>query len=121
MREGRVQRVAGQLQQEIATIIQRELKDPRLGFVTVTRVELSKDLSHARVHYSCLGGDEERDKSQEGLDNSASYIHELIKKRFRLKTIPRIQFQFDESIAKSIEISDKLERLDKEEHIDEAD
>ena len=65
MQNTRMARLAGQLQQEIATIIQRELKHPGLGFVTITRVELSKDIRNAKVFYSCLGKQEERAQSQE--------------------------------------------------------
>ena len=111
MQTTRTARLATQFQQEIAMIIHQELKDPRLGFVTITRVELSKDLSHANVLFSCLGGKEERARSQDALDCSRGFIHGLIKKRFRLKVIPELQFRFDESIASSIALADTLDRL----------
>ena len=111
MRPTRTKRLAHQLQQEIAAIIQRELKDPRLGFVTVTRVELSGDLSYATVWFSCLGGDQERRRSQEALEHSAGFMHGLIKKRFRLKVIPEVRFRYDASIEGSIEMSGILDRL----------
>jgi ribosome-binding factor A len=107
----RTVRLAQQFQQEIATIIHRELKDPRLGFVTITRVELSKDLRYAKVFYSCLGGSEERVRSQEALDHAASFIYGLLKKRFRLKAIPALAFRYDESIAGSIALSSVLDEL----------
>ncbi len=107
-------RLAQQLQQEIAMIVQRELKDPRLGFVTITRVELSRDLRHAKVLFSCLGSEEEVQHSQEALDHSANFIRGLIKKRFRLKIIPEIAFRYDESISSSIRISEKLDQLKSE-------
>jgi ribosome-binding factor A len=99
------------MQQEIAMIIHRELKDPRLGFVTITRMELSKDLRHAKVQYSCLGGPAERASSQEALDHSARFIYGLLKKRFRLKAIPELQFRYDMSIERSIELSNTLDQL----------
>ena len=111
MRSERTGRLAHQLQQEIAMIIHQELKDPRLGFVTITRVDLSKDLSHARVSFSCLGSDEERARSQKALDHAAGFVHGLIKKRFRLKVIPDISFHYDESIAGSIALSETLDQL----------
>jgi ribosome-binding factor A len=107
----RIDRLATQFQQEIATIIQQELKDPRLGFVTITRVELSRDLSHAKVHFSCLGGPQERERSQEALDHSTYFIHGLLKKRFRLKKIPEIIFRYDVSIEQSIAMTDTLDQL----------
>lgn len=111
METTRTARLATQLQQEIATIIHQELKDPRLGFVTMTRVELSTDLSHAKVLFSCLGGEEERVRSQAALDRATGFIHGLIKKRFRLKVIPELLFRYDESIAGSIALSETLDRL----------
>ena len=107
----RTERLAHQFQQEIAMIIQRELKDPRLGFVTITRVQLSNDLSHAKVLFSCLGDAQERQRSQEALDHSTGFVRGLIKKRFRLKIIPVIHFQYDESIEGSIVLTETLEQL----------
>jgi ribosome-binding factor A len=111
MQGPRIERLAHQFQQEIAMILQREFKDPRLGFVTITRVILSKDVSHAKVLFSCLGDAQERQRSQKALDHSAGYIRGLIKKRFRLKVIPVLQFQYDESIEGSITLSETLEQL----------
>ena len=111
MHGNRTSRLEEHLRQEIALIIHRELKDPRLGFVTITRVELSKDLTHAKVFFSCLGDEAERERSQDALDHSAGFIHSLIKKRFRLKRIPEILFRYDASIAGSVAMSDVLDRL----------
>ena len=111
MQNTRMARLAGQLQQEIATIIHQELKDPRLGFVTITRMELSKDLRHAKVLFSCLGGAGERESSQDALDRSARFIHGLLKKRFRLKIIPELAFRYDASIEGSVALSETFEKL----------
>lgn len=111
MRGDRVERVAAQFQQEIAMILQHELKDPHIGFVTITRVELSRDLSYGKVFYSCLGGPEERAASQAALNGSKRFIHGLLVKRFRLKKIPALSFQYDESIEHSIAMSDVFDQL----------
>jgi ribosome-binding factor A len=115
MQGPRLERVAEQFQQEIALILQRELKDPRLGFVTITRVELSKDLAHAKVYYSCLGEAADRRQSQEALDHAVRFVHGLIKRRLRLRVIPAIRFCYDDSIAASIAMTETLERLKREE------
>ena len=107
----RIERVEQELRQEIAQIIHRELKDPRLGFVTITRMEVSRDLRHAKVLFSCLGGETERRSSQEALDHSAKFIHGLLKRRFRLKIIPELQFRYDASIEGSITLSETLDKL----------
>ena len=111
---GRPARIAHQLQQEIAVIVQRELKDPRLGFVTITRVELSGDLRHAKVFFSCLGGQADVHRSQEALDHSAPFVRSLIKKRFRLRIIPEIAFRFDASIEGSLRITQTLDQLEQD-------
>jgi len=104
-------RISQQLQQEIAIILQRELKDPRLGFVTITKVELSNDLSHAKIGYSCLGSAEEQARSQEGLDRAVGFIRGLVKKRLRLKIIPELVFRYDDSIAQALDLAAKLDQL----------
>lgn len=111
MKGERIDRLATQFQQEIATILQQELKDPSLGFVTITRVELSKDVSHAKVYFSCLGPPEERARSQAALERSARFLHGLLKKRFRLKVIPMLHFHYDASIEASIDFSAMMDRL----------
>ena len=107
----RKERLNRSLQQEVAAILQRELKDPNLGFVTVTKVELSGDLSHAKVSYSCLGSDADRERSQDALERATGFVRSLVKKRLRLKIIPEIVFRYDESIAQAIDLSAKLDQL----------
>ena len=111
MQSTRMMRVAHQFQQEIAMIIHQELKDPDLGFVTITRVELSKDLRYAKVLFSCLGTDEERAHSQRALEHSTRFLHGLLKRRFRLKNIPELAFRYDASIEESIRMSKVLDQL----------
>ena len=107
----RKDRLAGQLQQEIAMIIHQELKDPGLGFITITKVDLSNDLSHAKINYSCLGGSAERARSQEALDRSVGFVRSLVKKRLRLKIIPEMVFRYDETIAQALDLTAKLDTL----------
>jgi ribosome-binding factor A len=107
----RKERLNQQLRREIAVILQRELKDPEVGFVTITRVELSNDLAHAKVGYSCLGGPDERDRSQQALDRSSGYVRNLVRKRLHLKIIPQLIFRFDESIEGSIDMAKTLDQL----------
>ena len=111
MQHPRIGRLAQELQQEIAMIIHRELKHPGLGFVTITRLELSKDLRHAKVGFGCLGDAGARARSQEALEHSSAFIQSLLKKRFRLKVIPELTFRYDTSIEHSIELSEKFDRL----------
>jgi len=112
----RQHRLSQHLQQEIAMIIHRELKDPRLGFVTITRIELSSDLRHAKIGYSCLGDEEARQRSQQALEHGTGFIRGLVKKRLRLKIIPELVFRYDETIQQALEIAAKLDQL-KAEHV----
>ncbi len=114
MTGSRTARVAQEMQHEVARILQQEFKDPRLGFVTVTRLDLSKDFSHARVLYSCLGDGQARALSQAALAHAAPYVRSLLKKRFRLKVIPVIEFRYDESIAGAIEIERVIQDMNRE-------
>ena len=107
----RQDRLGQQLQREIAVIVQQELKDPRLGFVTITKVELSKDLSHAKVGFSCLGPESSRPEVQAALERAAGFIRNLIGKRLHLRIIPELSFRYDHSAEHSIELSEKLDRL----------
>lgn len=111
----RAVRVGDLLQREICQILDRELKDPRIGFLTITRVELSDDLKWARVFYSVFGTDEERERSQEGLESATGFIKRLLGERTRLKYLPDIVFLFDNSLEKGREILSILDDLKDEE------
>lgn len=105
----RSQRVGDLLRQEIADIIMNRLKDPRIGFITVTGVKVTDDLKMARVFISILK-DEELDLTIEILNAAKSFIRSEVAKRVRLRTVPSIEFRIDESIK----YGDKIERLLKE-------
>ncbi len=105
----RSQRVSDLLRQEIADIIMRKVKDPRIGFVTVTGVDLTDDLKIARVYVSCLKEDEK--EATIGILNSAkSFIRSEVGKRVRIKVLPSIEFRFDESLG----YGDRIDKLLKE-------
>src|SRR5699024_1127172 len=93
----RASRVAEQMKKEIGDLINRKLKDPRVGFVTVTDVELTNDLQHATVYVSVLGDEDEKESSIKGLNKAAGFIRSEIGKRIRLRKVPEIVFEFDEA------------------------
>lgn len=111
----RVEKVASAMQKEISKIIQTELNDPRLGFITVIKVEVSKDLEHAKVFYSVLGDEEAARKSQEGLESAAGYMKKLVGDRLQLRLTPEIIFRLDNSAEYSVYISKKLDQIKEEE------
>lgn len=111
----RAVRVGDLLQREISNIVETELKDPRIGFLTITKVDLSDDLKLAHVYYSVLGTGEEKEKSAEGLRSAKGFIKKLLGERTRLKYLPDILFVFDDSFEKGQQIQSILEKLKDEE------
>ena len=124
----RVQRVADQIQREIASLIQLEVNDPRVGMVSVTGVEVSKDLAHARVYVTVLNtmSDDqavnestlsepgaldklEIEENIKALNKAAGYLRTLLAKRLSLRTVPKLQFHYDGSIQRGQQLSSLID------------
>ena len=119
MTEGkRSEKVADLIQREISLMLVRTVKDPRIGFVTITRVEVSDDCRMAKVYFSIAGTLEEREKSLEGLNSAKGYVRRELGRRIRLRYTPDIMFQFDPSIEYAIHIGEVIRRLKKDEGTD---
>jgi len=103
----RPERLAEGIREEVARIVASDLKDPRLGFVTITRVEVTHDLSHARVLVGVLGGEVEREKSLAALRSAAGFVRREIGRRLRIRIVPEVEFRYD----KGIEATDRVARL----------
>lgn len=115
MPSGRIQRVEQAVKEEVAQILQQELKDPRIGFVTVTRVKVTPDLQHATVYFSLLEGHGSPAGTEAGLKSAAGYIRRLLGERIRLRVTPQVSFRADPSVAESVRISKLLDELHKPE------
>lgn len=111
----RSHRVAEQMKKEIAAIIEHQVKDPRIGFITITNVEVSNDLRHAKIYFSSLGNNEEQKKSLEGLDKAKGFIRKEIAQRINLRYAPEILFRIDTSIEHGVKISKILSKIKSEE------
>lgn len=107
----RATRVADLLQKEISTIILNELRDPRIGFVTVTGVSVSDDLKHAKVYISVMGTAQEIEKTFRGLDSARGYIQNCIGRRIKLRYTPEISFRPDTSVSYGSHIDELLRNL----------
>ncbi|MDD4939342.1 MAG: 30S ribosome-binding factor RbfA [Candidatus Omnitrophica bacterium] len=107
----RQEKVSEALKQEISSIIQSELKDPRLGFITITRVEITHDLRYAKVFFSVLGQEEDYKKTKEALDSGLGFIRRLIAQRIRLRFVPEISFKEDRSAEYSVQIQKALDEV----------
>jgi ribosome-binding factor A len=110
----RQQQVADAIHKEVSVLIQRELKDPRLGFVTVTRAEVSPDLHYARVFVSILGTPEEQQASMQALQRATGFLRHELGSRLTMRYIPALQFRADTSIAHSDRIARLLNQLESE-------
>ncbi len=106
----RSQRVGDLVREEVADIIMYRLKDPRIGFVTVTGVDMSPDMKNARVYVSVLK-EEDRELTMEILNSSKSFIRSLLSKRLRMKFIPTVEFRFDTSIEYGYKIDKLLKEI----------
>ncbi|CRK80479.1 30S ribosome-binding factor RbfA [Neobacillus massiliamazoniensis] len=107
----RANRVGEQMKKELSDIIGRKIKDPRIGFVTVTDVQVTGDLQQAKVYISVLGDDEQRENTLKGLAKAKGFIRSEIGQRIRLRKTPEIIFEFDESIDYGNRIETLLHQL----------
>ena len=107
----RQERVAQAIKEEVSNIVHDELKDPRIGFVTITRVELAPDLRYAKIFFSVLGKGEEYKKTKEALDSAVGFIRRLVAQRLKLRFATEIAFCEDRSCEYSIRIQKILQDI----------
>jgi len=124
----RAQRIADQIQRELAMLIQMEVNDPRIGMVSVTAVNVSRDLAHANVYVTVLntmtGSDElndstlaapgeldklEIEENLKALRKASGYLRSMLAKRIELRSIPKLQFHYDESVARGQQLSSLID------------
>ncbi len=107
----RQEKIAEAIRQEASVIIHDKLKDPRLGFVTITSVEIAHDLRFAKIFFSVLGNDLAYKKTKEALNSSLGYVRKLIAQRLSLRFAPEIAFYEDRSTEYSVRIDEVLNAL----------
>ena len=108
----RSERVSDQMKQEIADILMRKIKDPRIGFITVTDVEVADDLRNAKVFVSVYGGD--KATSLKGLESASAFIRSELGRRMRMKFIPELLFRFDSTVERGAHIMELLRTIEEE-------
>ena len=111
----RSDKVADLIQKEISEMLVKTVKDPRIGFVTITRVAVSEDIRSAKVYFSVAGTPEERERSMKGLDSAKGYVRKELGRRIRLRYTPEVIFKFDPSIEYAIHIGEVIRKLKKDE------
>ena len=104
--QGRPQKLGDQIQRELSDLVQRELRDPRVGMLTITSVDVSPDLSHAKVFFTILEKEKLKD-TLAGLKRSAGFLRSQLARRIKLYTTPELRFVYDESVERG----DRLSRL----------
>jgi ribosome-binding factor A len=101
----RSRRVGEQIQRELAELVQRELKDPRLGMVTISAVDLSRDMGVAKVFFTVLGEGHDEKQTLEALNHANGFLRRELGHRMRLRTVPELRFHYDHSIEKGCRLS----------------
>ena len=107
----RPDRVGDQIRAEVSQLIARELRDPGIGFITITKVQVSPDLQHARVYYTTLGDKGARKNTDRALERASPFMRRQLGQRLRLRRTPELEFIFDESIAHQDRIEQLLQEL----------
>lgn len=112
MSQARANRVADQIQRELALVFQREMKDPRLGLATVSAVEVSSDLQNAKVFVTFLGKDEkeEIEEALEVVRGAAGFLRSKLAKEMRMRSVPALRFFFDKSIQEGQRMTSLIEK-----------
>jgi ribosome-binding factor A len=114
MNERRIQRLESQIQQRTAEILMRELRDPKIGLVTITRVELDSEFTICKVFYSVLGDDKSKAATRGALNRARGFVQREVGATLNTRTVPHLEFQFDDSIAGVLKINDTLTDLRRE-------
>lgn len=109
MSASRMRRVDEAVRAVLSAVITQEIKDPRVGFVTVTSVKTSPDLRHARVYVSVLGDDETRSDSMLGLNSARGFLQRRVAAELRLKHTPALVFEYDDTVDRGMRMSELLD------------
>lgn len=114
MLDHRTERLAGLIKEELGELLQKEIKDPRIGFVSITKVRVSRDRSHAKVYVSIFGDKDQQASTIEGLESAKGFIRAELGKRIRIRHTPEIQFIVDSSLEESARIFSLLDEISSE-------
>lgn len=101
----RLRRVADQIQRELAEVLHDELKDPRVGMITLTGVEISPDMEHAKIFFTTLGDEQALAHTEAGLRRAAGFLRTALGHRLKLRSVPELQFHYDASVERGVRLS----------------
>ena len=102
-------RVADQIQRELPELIRQEVKDPRVGMLTITEVEVNRDMEFAKVYFTTLGGEAEHAACLQGLQRASGFLRSQLSHRMQLRVVPKLSFVYDRSVERGIELTHLIE------------
>ena len=105
----RARRVADQIQRELPELIRQEVKDPRVGMLTITEVEVNRDMEFARVYFTTMGGEAEHAACLQGLQRASGFLRSQLSHRMQLRVVPKLTFVYDRSVAHGMALSRLIE------------
>ncbi|OYW39234.1 MAG: ribosome-binding factor A [Hydrogenophilales bacterium 12-61-10] len=105
----RARRVADQIQRELPELIRQEVKDPRVGMLTITEVEVNRDMEFAKVFFTTLGGQPEHDACLQGLQRASGFLRSQLSHRMQLRVVPKLTFVYDRSVEYGMQLSHLIE------------
>jgi ribosome-binding factor A len=114
----RIERVNETIKEVLSELLLRHIKDPRVGLVTITSVRVSSDLSFAKVHFSVMGDEAQREETERGLVSARNFIRNAIAKKLKTRVAPELKFIYDDSLDKSLAIEETLKKTKQEESED---
>ncbi len=114
----RSRKIADQMQRELASLVSLEIKDPRIGMVTITGVEVSRDLKHAQIFFTSLGDATRQAEQLEGLRSAASFMRGLVGRRLKIHTSPELHFHLDGSIERGFKLTQLIDEAIRQERPD---
>lgn len=101
----RSQRIADQIQRELSEIIRLEIKDPRVGLITLTGVDVTQDNEHAKVFFTALGEPVQQEAALRALNHAAGFMRSMLARRLKLRTVPQLHFDYDVSVERGVRLS----------------
>jgi ribosome-binding factor A len=105
----RGRRIADQIQRELSEIIRMELKDPRVGLITITDVEVTQDNEHAKVFFTSLGEPVQQEAAERALNHAAGFLRSSLAKVMKLRTVPQLRFNYDVSVERGMRLSNLID------------
>jgi ribosome-binding factor A len=116
----RKEMVCKEIKRVTADLVQKELRDPRLGFVSVTKAEVSSDFKYAKIFFSVMGNERQQKKTMAGLRHAKGFIQKELSRAIRMRSFPEIRFELDDSIEKAFKMTQLLDKLAAERNAQEA-